>query len=84
MRLGDRAGAERLFADLVRQFGMNSFYQQMQIFAQWQRLPEALDAMDKALEFGDSGLALMHSDPVLDPVRQAPRFVAVLARLGFT
>lgn len=83
MRLGDQAGAERALADLIARFGNNSFYQQAQIFAQWQRLPQALGALEKALEFGDSGLVLMHTDPVLDPVRQDPRFVAVLRRLGF-
>ena len=84
MRLGDAAGAERFRAELVDRFGTNSFYQQAQIFAQWQRLPDALGALEKALELGDSGLVLMQSDPMLDPVRQDPRFMAVLGRLGFS
>jgi TolB-like protein/tetratricopeptide (TPR) repeat protein len=84
MRLGDTAGAERNLADLVARFGTNSFYQQAQIFAQWQRLGEALQAIEKAYEMGDSGLVLMQCDPLLDPVRQDPRFVSVLDRLGFT
>lgn len=84
MRLGDSGAAERFRSELVAQFGTNSYYQQAQIFAQWQRLPDALQALEKAYEYGDSGLVLMHSDPMLDPVRQDPRFVSVLGRLGFT
>jgi TolB-like protein len=84
MRLGDSDGAERLRGQLVERYGTNSFYQQAQIFAQWQRLPDALQALEQAYEYGDSGLVLMHTDPMLDPVRQDPRFMAVLGRLGFT
>jgi tetratricopeptide (TPR) repeat protein len=84
MRLGDSAGAERFLSDLIKRFGTNSSYQQVQIFAQWQRLPDALRALEQAYQIGDSGLVLMHTDPLLDPVRQDPRFMAVLGRLGFT
>lgn len=84
MRLGDSAGADKFMAELIERYGTNSYYQQAQIFAQWQKLPEALEAIEKAYEAGDSGLVLMLCDPLLDPVRQDPRFVSVLRRLGFT
>ncbi len=84
MRLGDAAGAERYRADLVTRFGTNSYYQQVQILAQWQRPGDALDALEKAYELGDSGLVLMRYDPVLDPIRHDRRFVSVLTRLGFS
>ncbi len=84
MRLGDAAGAERYRADLVTRFGTNSYYQQVQILAQWQRPSDALNALEKAYDLGDSGLVLMQCDPLLDPIRHDRRFVTVLTLLGFS
>jgi tetratricopeptide (TPR) repeat protein len=80
---GVKAGEARL-AELIRQFGTNSAYQQVQIFTQWGRHDAALAALDQALALGDSGLAQLSVDPLLDPIRPAPRFKAALQKLGYS
>lgn len=84
MRLaGSDAGAQHM-AILVQKYGDNSLYQQVEILAQWGRLDDALDALDKAYAASDPGLAQLRNDPLLDPVRHNPRFVTILRALGFT
>ena len=39
--------------------------------------------LDLALEYGDPGLAQLLVDPFLDPIRDEPRFAALLEKLGF-
>lgn len=84
MRLsGEQAGARQM-AELVQKYGDNSFYQQVEILAQWGRQEEALAALEKAFALSDPGLALLRNDPLLDPIRHSPRFVTILNALGFT
>lgn len=78
---GKEAG-EAVLKELLDKYGANSLYQQAQIHAQWQNADLALDALEKGLEAGDSGLILAPTDPLLDPIRQKPRFKAILQRLG--
>jgi len=42
----------------------------------------ALEALEKALEYGSPGLVLMRVDPSLAPIRHEDRFEAVAARVG--
>ncbi len=81
--LAGAAAGEAQLAELVRQFGTNSLYQQVEIFAQWGRSDAALAALGQALDAGDSGLVQLRNDPLLDPIRRSPRFVAALQQLGF-
>lgn len=78
---GQAAGEARL-AEMVAAFGDNSLYQQAQVLAQWGRNDAALAVLEKAVASGDAGLALAGHDPMLDPIRQDGRFVAILQRLG--
>jgi TIR domain len=48
---------------------------------QWSRLLD--DALEKAVAVPDPGLIGTKTDPLLDPIRNEPRFKAVLARLKF-
>ncbi|WP_296679569.1 TIR domain-containing protein [Novosphingobium sp.] len=79
---GAEAGEARL-RELIGQFGTNSMYQQVQIYAQWGRTDDALKALDQAVLARDAGLVLLRNDPLLDPVRSAQRFSAALQQLGF-
>jgi TolB-like protein len=81
-KLGDVARADAALADLVAEFGDNSLYQQAQVRAQWGEADRALAALEKGFDAGDSGMVLMLTDPLLDPIRQHPRFAALLDRLG--
>jgi tetratricopeptide (TPR) repeat protein len=83
MRLGNRAAAEAGLAAMIAEYGDNSLYQQAQVHAQWNRRDEALDALERALSVGDSGLVQSRNDPLLDPLRGDARFTSVLRQLGF-
>ena len=58
-----------------------SAFQQAQIHAQWGEPDAAFAALESALRVGDPALVAILSDPFLDPLRPAPRFAQLLARL---
>jgi TolB-like protein/Tfp pilus assembly protein PilF len=82
-RLGDRAAAEKAFADLQSQVGDSAAYQQAEVLAQWGRGPEAMERLERAWQVGDSGLTYAPTDPFLDPLRSNARFQALLKGLNF-
>ncbi|MBE2292636.1 MAG: TIR domain-containing protein [Xanthomonadaceae bacterium] len=82
-RRGDGDTARAQFEELVRRYGDNGFYQQAQVLAQWGKPEEALDALEKALAVKDSGLVTLQVDPYLDPLRDDPRFHALLQSIHF-
>ena len=82
-RLGRSAEADAHFAALV-ELGEteNNYVQQADIHAQLGDGEQALRCLDQALELGDPGLAQLLVDPFLDPVRDDPRFAALLRTVG--
>jgi TolB-like protein/tetratricopeptide (TPR) repeat protein len=82
-KLGDKASADRLKAEILTEYGDNALYQKAQILAQRGNGDQALDALEQAYAVGDSGLLLMRNDPYLDPVRSNPRFIRLLNQMGF-
>lgn len=82
-RLGNRAAAERALAQLVAEVGDAAMFQQAEVMAQWGRTDEALRRLERARAIGDSGLSLVASDPLLDPISRDPRFVRFVSQLGF-
>ena len=83
LREKDETGAQAAFDELVKSEGDNGLYQQAQVLAQWNKVPEALDALEKALQDQDSGLVYLLSDPFLQPLQKEPRFNSLLQRLHF-
>lgn len=81
-RIMGKAAGESALASLIQKYGDNTLYQQAQVHAQWGASDQAIDALSRGLESGDSGLVLAKTDPLLDPIRQDPRFDAILQRLG--
>ncbi len=77
-RLGDRTAAEEAFRQLVQKSGESAVYQQAEVLAQWGRIPEALERLQRARQVGDSGLTYTATDPFLDPLRRDPRFMQFL------
>lgn len=84
MRLSGAEAGARQMANMVQKYGNNSLYQQVEVLAQWGRHDDALAALDKAYAASDPGLAQLRNDPLLDPVKHSPKFVAILRALGFT
>jgi tetratricopeptide (TPR) repeat protein len=82
-RLGDGAAARQAMGDLVAHHGDRSLYQQAQVLAQWGELDAAVEALQRALQVGDSGLIYSRNDPFLDPLRDDPRFAQLLKAIGF-
>jgi len=82
-RLGNEPAARQAMADLVAHHGDRSLYQQAQVLAQWQEREAAIEALQRALRVGDSGLIYSRNDPFLDPLRDDPRFAQLLGAIGF-
>ena len=80
---GDRAAAERFRQDTVRRFGDAAHYQYAQIDAQLGNKDRAFAELDQAWAERDAGLASIKVDPFFDPLRNDPRFAAIVAKLNF-
>jgi TolB-like protein/tetratricopeptide (TPR) repeat protein len=81
-RLGNRAAAEKAFADLQSQVGDAAVYQQAEVLAQWGRIDEAFAKLARAREVGDSGLTYAATDVMLDPLRRDQRFGRLIKELN--
>jgi len=79
-KLGDRARARQYLDELQEREGENASYQYAQIYAQWGEPERALDALERAWEIGDPGFLLVNMDPMLDPIRGQPGFIALLEK----
>ena len=75
--------AETYLAQLTKLHGDNSLYQRAQIMAQWGRQDDALALLEQGYSAVDAGLTLMHNDPLVDPLRQDPRFIRLADLIGF-
>ncbi|MBV8308239.1 MAG: hypothetical protein JO274_12225, partial [Gammaproteobacteria bacterium] len=53
------------------------------IHAQWGNTPQALEWLETALKLRDQQLINLKTDPLLDPLRQEPRFQAIERELRF-
>jgi Flp pilus assembly protein TadD len=82
-RAGNQPAAEKALAQLVSEVGDAAMYQQAEVMAQWGRTDDALARLERARAIGDSGLSLVATDPLLDPISKDPRFVAFVQQLGF-
>ena len=81
-RLGNRAAAEKAFADLQSEVGDAAAYQQAEVLAQWGRTDDSLLKLARARQVGDSGLTYAATDVMLDPLRRDPRFTRFVNALN--
>jgi serine/threonine-protein kinase len=82
-RLGRHADAETALARLKALEGDGAAYWYATIYAQRGDLAEALNWLETALRLRDPFLALLKTDPLMDPLRKEPRFQAVMRDLKF-
>jgi tetratricopeptide (TPR) repeat protein len=82
-KLGRHADAEAVLAKLKAANGDAGAYQYATIYAQWGNLTKALEWLETALRLRDPGLALVKTDPLLDPLRKEPRIQAIERELKF-
>ena len=82
-KLGNKEAARAAMTKLVADLGERVLYQQGQILAQWGESAAALAKLERAHVMGDSGLIYARNDPLLDGLRNEPRFARLLASIGF-
>ena len=67
----------------VTLLGDDAAYQYAEVYAQWGDATKALEWLEMAMRLRDAGLVDLKSDPLLDPIRQEPRFQAIERELKF-
>jgi TolB-like protein/Tfp pilus assembly protein PilF len=82
-KLGRHADAQAVLTKLQAARGEDAAYQCAEIYAQWSDHAESLHWLDIAVRLHDSGLVLLKVDPLLDPLRNEPRFQAIERQLRF-
>jgi tetratricopeptide (TPR) repeat protein len=83
MRLNRTADAHAMFERLFKENGDAAAYQYAEIYAQWGDKEKALTWLEKAYAVKDGGLVDMQVDFMVDPIRDEPRFHAVLGKMNF-
>ena len=81
-KLGRHADAEAELSRL-KQLGDGAAYQYATIYAQWGNSLKALEWLETALKLRDPGLVTLKTDPLMDPIREEPRFKTVMRELRF-
>jgi len=82
-KLGQHSDAEAVLTKLQNWMGDNDAFQYAEIYAQWGDTGRALRWLDTAWRLRDSGLEWLKVDPLLDPLRNEPRFQAIERALKF-
>src|SRR6185437_589609 len=73
-KLGRHADARAELAKMKAALGDAAAYQYATIYAQWGDRATALEWLDTARRLRDPGLITLKSDPLMDPLRQEPRY----------
>jgi TolB-like protein/Flp pilus assembly protein TadD len=82
-KLGRHVDAQSELAKMKAAYGDDAAYQYATIYAQWGDRAKALEWLDTAMRLRDPGLFALKTDPLMDPLRQEPRFQAILRELNF-
>jgi TolB-like protein/tetratricopeptide (TPR) repeat protein len=82
-KLGRHVDAEAELSKLKADGGDTSAYQYATIYAQWGDRAKALEWLEVAWRLRDPGLEELKTDPLIDPLRQEPRFQAIESALKF-
>jgi TolB-like protein len=82
-KLGRHADAEVELVKLTAGQGDAAAYQYATIYAQSGNRAKALEWLETALRLRDPGLEFLKTDPLMDPLRQEPRFQAIERELKF-
>lgn len=82
-KLGRHADAEAALAKYRAQDGDSGAYQYATIYAQWGDRTKALEWLATAMRLRDPGLVILKTDPLMDPLRNEPRFQEIERQLKF-
>lgn len=81
-RSKDRARAAAIVNDMRKANGKGGSYQYAEILADMGNQDEAIAELQQALKVRDPGLLLLATDPLLDPLRDDPRFRGIVSQLN--
>jgi len=82
-KLGRHADAEAILGKFKAARGDPFAYQYATVYAQWGDSAKALEWLDVAMRLPDPGLVYLKTDPLMDPLRNEPRFQAIERQLKF-
>ena len=82
-KLGRHTEARDTLDTLVASRGDLGAYLYADIYAQWGSTAKALKWLETALLLRDPGLAWLKADPLLEPLRKEPRYIAIERALRF-
>jgi TolB-like protein/DNA-binding winged helix-turn-helix (wHTH) protein len=82
-KLGRHVDAEAMLAKLRATHGDHWTMYYCSIYAQWGKKAQALDMLEKTTQLRSPGLFLLRVLPLVDPLRDEPRFQAVERALNF-
>ena len=82
-KLGRHADAEAALAREEALEGDAGAVDYAVIYAQWANIPRALNWLETAVRFRSAGLRSLKTEPLLDPLRNEPRFQAIERELKF-
>ena len=80
---GDAAGVERQMGVIRKQFGATASYQYAEIYSRLGQKDRAFAELNNAVAAKDPGLVYLKVDPFLDPIRDDPRYAALVRKLNF-
>ena len=81
-RISDRAGSDRIAAEMVDRHGDVARYELAQVYAQRGDANRALAELDLAFESRDPDLARIAGDRLFDPISKEPGFGRLLREIG--
>jgi TolB-like protein len=81
-KLGRHADATTELA-ILQKMGASAAFPSAEVYAQWGATSKALECLETAARVADSSLERMRVEPLLDPVRDEPRFKAIERELKF-
>ena len=80
--LGNRTLSDVELNQLIDIWGDVGAYQISSIYAYRGEIDKAFEWLNRAVDYRDTGLALIHGDPFLDNLRDDPRFDELIQRMG--
>jgi TolB-like protein/DNA-binding winged helix-turn-helix (wHTH) protein len=82
-KLGRHVDAEAELAKFKATRGDAAAYRYATVYAQWGNIAKALEWLDTAVRLRHPGLSDLKTDPLMDPLRNEPRFRAIERELKF-
>jgi tetratricopeptide (TPR) repeat protein len=82
-KVGQHEIAQAAMATLISEQREYSSFQYAEIYAQWGQPDKAIDWLETGRRVFDPGVESTKTDPLLDPLRDNPRFQAFLRSLNF-